>query len=504
MLDVPNGSHTDKNFSVEPAGAALAVPLCVDLDGTLIRTDTLVEGLVAVLTRRHVLSRLPLLLTSNRAMLKRRVAEYAPLDVALLPYNDAVLDYLRAQRAAGRCLVLATAADALVARAIADQLGLFDAVLCSDGVHNLKGDAKALALIQRFGIRGFDYVGNARSDLPIWKAARRAIVVNAPDSVGNTLRGSMPVDAVFDDRVPLVHSIFKAMRPHQWSKNLLVFVPMIMAHAVTNLDAWFHAICIFLSFCATASCIYLVNDIADLTADRQHPRKRSRPLASGRLDLSAGLVLACTLGVAGIGLSLLVHAEFVVVIYAAISIGYSLRLKEFPIVDVFTLAALYTIRMLGGGVATGYEVSLWLLAFSGFLFLALALVKRVGEINFVARSGGTNVAARRGYFPGDIPILQNFGCVSSFASGIVLALFVGSDVALQRYATPKLLWGAVPLILFWQCRLWLSTTRGHMHDDPIIYAMRDWVSWVVLGGILLLVLGAALGVSLAVIGISSQ
>jgi 4-hydroxybenzoate polyprenyltransferase len=505
MLRVPNGADANNLDLTDPKVAeADLIPLCVDLDGTLVKTDLLVEGLVSILTSRHALGRLPLLLTSDRARLKHRVAGLALLDAALLPYNEELLAHLREQRAAGRRLVLATAADALVAYAVADHLGLFDEVICSDGVRNLKGETKAAALVERFGRGAFDYAGNDRADLAIWQVARKAIVVNATRSTRNKLLGQSPVDAEFDSHSPLFRNALKAMRPHQWSKNILIFVPMVMAHAVTNIDTWLSAICIFLSFCVTASCIYIVNDIADLAADRQHPRKRNRPFASGKLRLSTGLLLASACGVAGIGLSALVGAEVVVLIYAVISVSYSLGLKEFPIVDVFVLAALYTIRMLGGGVATGHEISLWLLTFSGFLFLSLALVKRTGEIEAVARSGGTRVVVRRGYFLSDIPVLNMFGCASAFASSIVLTLFVGSDTALLHYATPELLWGVVPLILFWQCRLWLSTARGHMHDDPIVYAVRDWVSWFVVGCILLVVAAATAGVPLSFVGIASK
>ena len=382
---------------------------------------------------------------------------------------------------------------------MAEHLGLFDEVIASDGSHNLKGEAKARALIERFGLQGFAYVGNDAPDLPVWKAARSAVVVNAPRAIREQVMRTMVVEASFETRPSLLRAAVRAMRPHQWAKNVLVFVPLVMAHAITDVTGWRNALGMFLAFCATASGIYLVNDLSDLAADRQHPRKRQRPLASGALPLPVGAALACVLLAAGFGLSHLIGASGVILVYAVASISYSLVLKELPLVDVFMLAGLYTVRVLGGGIASGHRASLWLLAFSGFLFLGLALIKRTEEMAAVARSDGGRTAARRGYFPGDVAMLQNLGCAATFASGVVLALFVGSDAASQRYVSPDLLWGIVPLMLFWQCRLWLSTTRGHMHDDPIVYATRDWVSWIVAGSILALVAAATIGVPFSIL-----
>ncbi len=476
------------------------VPLCVDLDGTLIQTDLLIEGTFAVITNRRLVGKWPRMLATSRAGLKRNVAALAPLDVSILPYNRTLLAYLREQKAAGRKLVLATAADQHVAQAVADHLDLFDEVIASDGERNLKGEAKAQALVARFGPQGFAYAGNDSCDMPVWRAAQSAVVVNASRRVHDAVSRSMVVDARFDDRPSRARAALSAMRPHQWAKNVLVFVPLIMAHAVTDLTAWLDALIMFAAFCATASGIYLVNDLSDLAADRRHPRKRRRPFASGTLPLPVGAVMACVLLIAGFGLSTLVGASVVVAIYAIASVSYSLALKEFPLVDVFMLAGLYTIRVFGGGVATGHWASLWLLAFCGFLFLGLALIKRTEEMAAVGRSGGDRTAGRRGYFPGDVQILQSFGCASTFASGVVLALFVGSDAASAQYASPGLLWGIVPLILFWECRLWLSTARGHMHDDPIVYATRDWVTWIVAACIFAVVTAANIGVPLPLLG----
>lgn len=452
------------------------VPLCVDLDGTLVRTDTLVEGLLALGVARPVAVAQLMLGFSGRAAFKRRVAEAVRLDPALLPYNAALLAWLGEQKAAGRRLVLVTAADETVARAIADHLGLFDEVIASDGSANLKGEAKARSLVARFGPQGFDYAGDSRADLAVWRVARRGVVVGAGRRVVAAARRAVAVEAEIAEPGGRAAALLRAMRPHQWVKNLLAFVPILTAQAWGEWAAWVGALCAFAAFSATASGIYLVNDLADLAADRQHPRKRLRPFARGAAPLHLGAGLAVALVAAGL---ILAHAGgllWVVVLYALASLLYSARLKELPLVDVFTLAALYVARLVGGGEASGHRLSLWLLGFSSFLFLSLALVKRVEELLAVARRGGAR-AARRGYTPSDVPILQMFGCSSAVAASLVLALFVQSEAATGRYAAPGVLWGLVPLALFWQFRLWLATARGAMHDDPIVFAARDWVSW---------------------------
>jgi 4-hydroxybenzoate polyprenyltransferase len=452
-------------------------PICVDLDGTLVRTDTLVEGLLALGLGRRFLQAL-LLLFGRRAAFKAFVAQHAEIDPALLPYNEELLLWLCEQKAIGRRLVLATAADVHVARAVADHLGLFDDVIASDGVENNKGATKADTLALRYGHGNFTYVGNSRADLSVWRASGSAVLINVPAGVRASARRLVTVEAEIDDRSSAARAALRAMRPYQWVKNLLVFVPIVTAHALGELSSWTSAATMFLAFCAAASGIYLINDLFDLSSDRRHARKRHRPLASGALPILAGAALAPALLAFGIGLGAAAGALWVILAYIALSVGYSVSLKEKPLVDVFILAALYTIRLVGGGVATGHELTLWLLAFSGFIFLSLAFVKRVEELRALHDVSPGLSRPRRGYYASDLAILQSFGCGSAFSSCIVLALFV-QDQVVTHHAASVLLWGIVPLLLFWQCRLWLSTARGYMHDDPIIYAARDWVSWLV-------------------------
>ena len=473
--------------TLENSHAISLLPLCVDLDGTVVRSDTLLEGIFALPFNGRLLWCFAGLL-SGRVVFKKRVAESATLDPTLLPYNQELLAYLQEQKAAGRTLILVTAADITMARLVANHLGIFDQVIASDGAENVKGRAKAAILSSRFGEKGFVYAGNSRADLPVWRAANSAVIVNASRGVAGAARRTGEVETQIDERPSRFAGILRAMRPQQWIKNVLIFVPIITAHAVRDVSGWIHAIYAFLAFCATASCIYLLNDLSDLRADRRHPRKRKRPFAAGMVPLQFGVLIAVLLLSVGLELASLGKILLIILIYAVMSIAYSAKLKEMPLVDVFMLAALYTIRLFGGGQSSGYAVSFWLLSFSNFIFLSLALVKRVAELKAVG-PGESNIA-RRGYRHIDTLILQMFGCGSALAASLVLALFVQAEATAGRYASPGLLWGLVPLILFWQFRLWLATTRGNMRDDPITYAAGDWVTWLV-GGASLAILAAA-------------
>jgi 4-hydroxybenzoate polyprenyltransferase len=288
-----------------------------------------------------------------------------------------------------------------------------------------------------------------------------------------------PIERQIDERAPWCSAILRAMRPYQWVKNLLVFVPIVTAHAYGELEAWKGAVLIFGAFCAAASALYIVNDILDIAADRRHPRKRLRPFASGALPPFVGVVCLVPLLALGLSLAEIGHTLLVLLVYVGASLLYSVKLKELPLVDVFSLTGLYILRLLAGGEATGHRLSLWLLGFSSFFFLSLAFLKRVAELRSLATAGAGD-ATRRGYLANDALMIQIFGCCAAFTSSVILAIFVQSEATAERYASPVILWGMVPLLLFWQCRLWLSTARGYMHDDPIIYSARDPVTWAVI------------------------
>ena len=467
-------------------------PLVVDLDGSLVQTDTLVECFVAALRHPVRLARALLALRRGKAALKAALANIAAPDAALLPYNRALLDFLRDEHERGRALILATATDRRIAIAVAHHLDLFDAVLASDGVVNLAGPAKLAAIRKALAGRDFAYVGNEHRDLAVWRDAAGAITVDASPRLARAVSQIVPIERSFRRPTAWPKALFCAMRPHQWVKNLLVFVPLITARALGDIAGWAEAMLMFAAFSLTASGIYLVNDLCDLSADRQHPKKCARPFASGALPLQIGLAAAPLLLLAGATIASAAGALPVLVIYAAMSLAYSFYFKSQLLIDVFLLAGLYTIRLIAGGIATGYTVSLWLLAFSSFLFLGLAMVKRVAELQAAARRERPKIAqlegvanrdehriAGRGYVAGDAHILELMGIAASFVTSLVLALYVQSEIMPLGDHRPTVAWGIVPLILFWQCRIWFVTMRGGMHHDPIVFAARDWVSWLV-------------------------
>ena len=454
--------------------------LFVDLDGALVRTDTLLECAVALFNRPWRLARALCVLAQGKARMKQEIAAAGDLDPTLLPYNEELLSLLRAESARGRFLVLATGADRRVASAVADHLRIFDAVLASDGKTNLTGRAKLAAIRSTVKDKPFAYVGNDRKDLAIWREARSGIVVNAAASLQQKVAEITYIETTIAPDRSWPQALLRAIRPYQWSKNLLVFVPVVTARAIDDLAGWGIALLMFIAFSCAASGTYLINDLMDLAADRLHPRKRLRPLATGSLPLHIGLIASPLLLLSALGLGMITGSLLIVVLYVLASVAYSLYLKSRPLIDVFLLAALYTMRLFGGGEATGHPVSLWLLTFSGFLFLSLAIVKRVCELVRLATADGGR-AFGRGYQPSDAGILQLMGVAASFVASMVLALYVQSELSPAVGRSPTLSWALVPLILFWQCRIWLATARGNMHDDPIIFAARDWVSWLVAG-----------------------
>lgn len=456
------------------------LPLCVDLDGTLTRVNTLVESLILCIRDWQLLMQIPVWILQGKAAFKANLARHVKIDPAILPYNDDLLQYLRDQKDNGRYLVLATAANQLTANEVSKHLGIFDEVIASDGTQNLRGEEKGRALVERFG-RRFCYVGNDQSDLYVWKLASSGILVNTSPGTAKRAAKATRIEKHFNDNAPWEKALFIALRPHQWVKNLLAFVPIVTSKAFGDLHSILNTFITFLAFCFVASAIYIINDILDIQADRQHPNKRHRPFASGALSPGAGLSIVPVLLILGGAFAVFTRVPAVLLLlslYAVTSIAYSMTVKKIPLLDVFTLAALYSTRLFAGGESSGYRVSLWLLAFSGFLFLSLSILKRVGELKATLILQKTHLCGR-GYSTEDLNVMQTFGIASTFISSMVLALYIQSQTAAMLYPNPNMLWILVPCILFWQCHLWLSTSRGQMADDPIVYTAKDPVSWLV-------------------------
>lgn len=467
------------------------VPLCIDLDGTLIRSDLLVESAVSLLrTNPLYLFRFAGWLLRGRAHLKREIAQRTTIDVATLPYEQRLLGWL-SENAGARPRILCTASDRRFAEAVAAHVGGFDDVLASDGVTNLSGRNKADLLGGKFGDRGFDYAGNETKDLHVWGRARRAIVVNGPAGLAARAGDVAEVERVFERDGSPWRAWLRALRLHQWLKNLLVFLPLLTAHLMFVPDAVQNATLAFFSFCLCASGVYLLNDLIDLDADRRHPRKRLRPFAAGTLPLAAGLAVAPLLTIVSFGVAFAISPLFAAVLgcYYVLTLAYSFALKRIAMLDTIVLAGLYTIRIIGGTAALHIGTSFWLLAFSMFLFLSLAMIKRHTELDALLKQGDSR-SSGRGYSVDDLPLVQSLGGASGFLAVLVLALYINSTASELLYRRPHLLWLLCPLLLYWISRAWLIAHRGNMHDDPVVFAITDRTSRLLLAVAVIIVIGA--------------
>jgi len=466
--------------------ASLELPLCVDLDGTLARTDVLVESIFALLKQNFIyILFLPLWLLKGKAYFKQQIADRVELDVEQLPYHDEFLDYLKQQKALGRRLILATASNLKYAEQIALHLGLFESVIASDKQNNLSGRRKCQRLIDAFGEGGFDYAGNAKVDLEVWHHAEGIILVAPEAGVQEQAEKLGRVKKVFHGPQAGLATYFKALRLHQWIKNLLIFVPLALSHQILDLALLAQAMLAFLAFGLCASSIYLLNDLLDLPADRRHPSKRDRPLAAGALPIKRGVLLIPMLLLIGFTIALALPFEFllVLVLYFVVTLAYSLWFKQAALVDVLVLAALYTLRIIAGTAAAGVEYSFWLLAFAMFLFLSLALVKRYSEL-MAQPEDNDQFLHGRGYRVGDLDILSQFGSSSGYLAVLVLAFYINSSEIKLLYTYPEAIWMLCPILLYWISRVWLLARRGEMHEDPVVFAIQDvrsrWLALITL------------------------
>jgi len=465
-------------------------PLCVDLDGTLIKTDLLWESLLVLLKQNPLLVvLLPLWLLKGKAYLKHEIARRVTLDASTLPYDQELVEFLANERREGRELLLATASHVRYAQAVATHLGLFDErVFGSDRSVNLKGARKVALLVERYGAGRFAYAGNSTADFPVWAEASEAIVVNASAGVVSRARTLTTVSRVFSTPVTWLKQVAKALRVHQWAKNVLVFVPVIASHQLTNGRLLLQAGLAFFSFSLCASSVYIVNDCLDLESDRRHPRKRNRPFASGSLSIPFGLTLAAACLIGGVLLAFALPRLFLLVLvgYLALTTAYSFYLKQFVLLDVIVLAQLYTVRVYGGGAATGVAPSHWLLTFSLFLFLSLALVKRFTELRLMSQAEGEGLPGR-GYWVTDLEYISSIGTASGLLAVLVLALYISSKEVLLLYTHADVLWLVCPVMLYWISRVWMLAYRNRMDDDPVVFAVKDPKSYAmaaVIGAIL--------------------
>ena len=459
-----------------------SLPLCVDLDGTLIQTDSLLESCLRLLAQKpFMLLLLPLWLLCGKAGFKQKVSQYVELSPESLPYNTNLLKFLTQQRLHNRHIILVTAANKKIAEAIASHLNIFDEILASDKTHNLSGKNKAKALIEKFGDKGFVYAGNASIDLKVWQHAAAAIVVNGSKTLANKAAEITHIEKTFpSEEKNSFKIILKAIRVHQWVKNILIFAALILSHNLFNSNSIQLSAFAFLSFSFAASSIYLMNDLIDLEADRKHQSKKYRPLAAGTLSIRSAVVMIPFL----LGLSYLfanlVNFNFIIILttYLLITSAYSLFLKPIVLIDVLTLTSLYTIRIIAGAIAVNVPLSYWLLAFSMFIFLSLALVKRYSELKNLISQGLTS-SVSRGYHVDDLPAVSSFGITSGYISVLVLIFYTHDLQAGTLYSSPDWLWFVAVALLYWISRIWLLTFRGQMNEDPVLFAIHDRNSYIV-------------------------
>jgi 4-hydroxybenzoate polyprenyltransferase/phosphoglycolate phosphatase-like HAD superfamily hydrolase len=458
---------------------ALPQVLAVDLDGTLLRSNMLHETFWSAFASDW---KTPFVaaaaLRRGKAQLKATLAERSSVDVTVLPYDDEVIAFIRQWREQGGEVALVTATDQRLADAIGAHLGLFDAVYGSDGLRNLKGPNKAAFLAERYGAGNYAYVGDTHADADVWRGSGHAVVKSRSARVRALAQAHASSHAI-QPPAGSTKGLIRALRPHQWLKNLLVFLAIAGAHRLGDVDLLLRAIGAFVAFSLVASSVYLVNDLLDLSADRAHARKRNRPFASGAAAIELGLPVTVLLLVAGMGISALLGAKFLLVIgvYFVTTTAYSLSLKRYPIMDICVLAGLYTIRVLAGGVATGLPISVWLLAFSLFIFFSLAAVKRQAELVDAVNAGKLKIHGR-GYHPDDLGLVSQMATASGLVSVLVMTLYLSSDAVTRIYQRPEALWGVTPVLLFWISRVVFKAHRGEMHDDPIVFAAKDKVSMV--------------------------
>jgi len=468
-------------------------PVYVDLDGTLVHTDLLAEAAVRFVTRHPLQSPwMAVWLQRGKAHLKAELARRVDLDPTTLPYNLLFIAHLRALAEQGVPVYLATAANEKYAEAVAAHLGFFSGVLASDDTNSLSGARKLQAIRQAAGGR-FIYAGNDHVDMAIWEASAGAMVVNASAAVQRRVKAQgVPVVGTFERPAAPRLAHLRALRPHQWLKNLLVFLPILpIAGSMAVAPMLVQGFWAFVAFSLCASAVYLINDLADLASDRAHPRKRLRPFAAGQLPLHFGAIAAPLLLVAAAVLALSLGPPFALALasYFILTSAYTFGLKRYPLIDVLSLAMLYTLRVLGGAAAIMVVPSFWILAFSMFLFFSLALAKRYVELDAM-RAASRLSALGRGYRTGDMPALQTMGVASGYLAVLVVAFYINSPDVTGRYGEVTILWGLCPLLMLWVSRVWLKAVRSEMNDDPLVFALKDKLSLLVTGAALLVLLAA--------------
>jgi 4-hydroxybenzoate polyprenyltransferase len=472
----------------------MRLPLCIDLDGTLILSDTLIESLLLLLKQKPwLVLLLPFWLCSGKARFKARLASYTTLNPNALPYHPDLLDYLTSESQKGRKVYLVTAANQAIADSIARHLNVFKQAFGSDDKRNLKGRHKRDFLNDQFGKGKYDYAGNHHCDLPIFKDAGHSIVVNASTRTHTKAEALGNVSHTFPAPKLTIKAFLKAIRIHQYVKNILLFIPLLLAHTLLNIPLLTASAWGFISFCLLASGTYLLNDLLDLEADRLHKTKCRRPLASGVMPLPLGLILCPTLIVAALIIAMCLSKTFLIVLltYFMLTLTYSFYLKRKALLDVFALSLLYTLRILAGMALLQMGYSNWLIIFSLFFFTSLAFVKRYTELSDLSNSERKALYGR-GYHVDNLQMIATFGVCAGFLSVLVFTFYLNSVRAVAMYTHPQFLYLICPTLLYWLSRIWLKASQNEMHEDPIVFAIKDKTSYCILIAIIIISIISAL------------
>jgi len=472
------------------------IPLLVDLDGAIIATDTLFETIILFLKKSpYKFFMLFVWLLRGKHVLKEELSKRTHLNVETLPYRQDVIDYLEQQFKQGRKIILLTGSWVDIARRVANQFAFISDLIATNHERNMTGHAKAQIAREMWGDRLFDYLGNEKKDLHIWKIARRAIVVGN-ERLANAAGDVTQLEKFFPVEPLSPKTWLKAIRIHQWAKNVLVFVPLFTSHSLFKPDAVVSALIAYFSFCTVASATYLLNDLLDLESDRKHSIKKYRPLAAGKMSMLQGILTGIVLLSTGIILTILylnMYFLLVLLIYLTLTILYSFILKHVQTADVISLASLFTLRVIAGAVVIGVPLSFWLLCFSMFLFLSLAMIKRVSELIHAEKQSGGELqkVSGRDYLTADIVVLQSLGGASGFLSVLVFAQYINSDQVVKMYSSPEFLWLVIPVLGYWVMRIWIMAARGQIDEDPISFAIRDKQSWLTTAALFLIFVLAA-------------
>lgn len=466
-------------------------PLCVDLDGTLVTTNTLFEAVLGAI-REHpwVIAKIAASFLKGKANVKHTIGLYAPHDVSSLPYNKYFLAWLQQQHANGRTLILATASDSGIANAIAQELGIFSEVIANTPQTPVSANGKCKVLCERFGTKQFAYAGNSHADISVWECAMSAILVDTAPHVTATVRTMLPIEAEFLTKEKLsIKTVLKTIRVHQWAKNLLIFTAPIAAYQITTPIIAIQSCIAFVSFSFLASSVYIANDLLDIPSDRKHATKRFRPIASGKISISGAVGLGVSMATVSALLSIVflpINFIAILVLYLTITTLYSLRIKKIRYVDIVVLAGLYVVRIIAGSMATHIPTSRWLFVFAGCLFLSLAIAKRVAELTRLAPN--ETKAIGRGYLKSDKQVLTIAGISSALLACIVLSFYTASASVVELYSQPKTLLFMIPIFGLWILRMWHHALTGASPEDPVLYATKDYVSYlaiIALTGVLL-------------------